>query len=393
MDLARIQTVAEMREHARARVPRMFFGYVDSGSWTEGTRDRNAADLGRILFRQRVCRDLRDRTLATTMAGEAVAMPLAIAPTGMAGMLWPNGEVALMRAAEVAGIPYTMSTFAISSIEQVAAAASRPFWFQLYVMRDRAFVADLMRRAWAAGCRTLVLTLDLQILGQRHADVRNRLGAPPKPSLPVIAQFAARPGWCLRMLRAKSWTYGNILGHLPDVDGLKRMAEWTAGQFEPNLEHDAIAWVRDQWQGRLILKGILDPEDAAAATGLGADALIVSNHGGRQLDGAPSSIAALPGIVDAVGGRMEVHMDGGIYSGQDILRARALGARGVYAGRAMLYGLATGGEAGVARVLEILRSALDLSMAFCGHTRIDDITPDVLLDPRAAGMTPAADGI
>ncbi|MFV0476005.1 MAG: alpha-hydroxy acid oxidase [Pikeienuella sp.] len=381
MRFTRVQTVAEMRELARARAPRMFFGYVDSGSWSEGTRDRNASDFERLLFRQRVCRDLSGRSLDSEMAGESVAMPLAIAPTGMAGMLWPDGEIALMRAAEAAGIPYVMSTMSICSIEQVAAAATRPFWFQLYLMRDRDFVRDLMRRAWDAGCRTLVLTLDLQVLGRRHADLRNHLSAPPKPSPPVIAQLLSRPGWCLRMLRAQSRTYANIVGHLPDVDGLKRMAEWTASQFDPSLDWDAVNWVREHWRGKLILKGILDPEDAHVAAGMEPDALIVSNHGGRQLDGAPSSIAALSAIAEAVGGRVELHLDGGVRSGQDILRALALGARGVYVGRPPLYGLAAAGQPGVAHVIGLLRDALDLSMAFCGHTRITDISPDILLNP------------
>lgn len=372
------QTVEEMRQIARARVPRMFFGYVDSGSWTESTRDRNAADFAAILLRQRVCRDLTDRRLATTLAGQAAAMPLAIAPTGMAGMLWPDGEVHLMRAAEGAGIPYVMSTMSICPIEQVARAATRPFWFQLYLMRDRAFVADLMARAWAAGCRVLVLTVDLQVLGRRHADRRNHLSAPPRPTPAVLAQLLARPGWCLRMLRSRARSYGNIVGHLPGVDGLRKMAEWTAGQFEPCLDWDAISWVRDRWQGKLVLKGLLDPEDADQAARTGAEALIVSNHGGRQMDGAPSTIAALPAIAAAVGGRAEVHLDGGVRSGQDIVRALALGARGVYVGRPALYGLAAGGAAGVAHVLSLLREGLDLTLAFGGHRDVAALSPGAL---------------
>jgi L-lactate dehydrogenase (cytochrome) len=386
MGLGSALTVADMRRLAGKRVPRMFFGYVESGSWTESTRDRNVSDFASVLFRQRVCRPLSDRSLASTMAGVPVSMPVAIAPTGMAGMLWPDGEVGLMRAAEAAGIPYVMSTMSICPIEQVAAAASRPFWFQLYLMRDRAFVSDLMRRAWEAGCRVLVLTLDLQVLGQRHADIRNRLGAPPRPTPTVIAQFLARPGWCLRMLRARSRTYGNIVGHIPEVDGLKKMAEWTARQFEPDLDWDAVRWVRDRWKGTLVLKGILDADDAETALGTGADALIVSNHGGRQLDGASSTIAALGRIAPVVGGRIELHLDGGVRSGQDVLRALALGARGVYVGRPALYGLAAGGEAGVARVLDILRRELDLTMAFCGRSRVSDVDRDVLLDPGGRGL-------
>lgn len=373
MRLSDALTVEDLRGMARWRVPRMFFDYVDGGSWTETTLRRNRDDFASILLAQRVGRDLSDRSLATTLVGQPSTIPVAIAPTGMAGMLWPDGEIELARAAGAAGIPYIMSTMSICPIEAVARQSDTPFWFQLYVMRDRQFVANLMARARAVGCPVLVLTLDLQVLGRRHADARNRLSAPPRLSVNSAIQLASRPVWCLSMLRATNRNFGNIVGHVPGVDGLARMAEWTAQQFEPTLDWDAVRRIRDLWPGKLMLKGILDVTDAELALGTGADAIIVSNHGGRQQDGARSSISVLPDIVSAVGERIEVHMDGGVRSGQDVLKALALGARGVHVGRAALYGLGAAGEAGVGKVLSILRDELDLSMAFAGERKITDI--------------------
>ena len=374
--LQRALTIHELQRQARDRVPRMFYEYADSGSWTRSTYDANESDFGRVKFRQRILVDMDNRSLATKMAGQDVGMPVALAPTGMCGMQHANGEIHAARAAEAAGLPFTLSTMSICSIEDVAEATSAPFWFQLYVLRDRPFMERLIERANAADCSALMLTVDLQILGQRHNDIRNELGAPPKPSLNTLMQFATRPEWCARMLAtAKRWNMGNIVGHATGVDDLGSLSSWTSQQFDPRLSWADVAWVKERWGSDrpLILKGIMDADDARSAVAHGADALIVSNHGGRQLDGAPSSIAALPAIVDAVGKDIEVHMDGGVRSGQDVMRALCLGARGVYIGRPFLYGLGAGGEAGVTRAIEILRKELDLTMALCGERDIRNV--------------------
>jgi L-lactate dehydrogenase (cytochrome) len=374
-----ITNIEDLRVLAKKRVPRMFYDYVDSGSWTEGTYRANAADFDRLRLRQRVAVNIEQRSTRTTMAGIEVAMPVAIAPTGMTGMQHADGEILAARAAEKFGVPFTLSTMSICSIEDIAAATSRPFWFQLYVMRDRDFMARLIDRAKAANCSALVLTLDLQIIGQRHKDLRNGLSVPPKLSLANLANMASKPRWCLGMLGTKRRNFGNVFGHVKGIETMRSLSEWTNRQFDPTLSWADIDWIRKRWGGRLILKGIQDVEDARLAVNSGADALIVSNHGGRQLDGAPSSISALPAIAEAVGHRIEVHMDGGIRSGQDVLKARALGARGVYVGRSMLYGLGAMGEAGVTRALQIIHRELDLTMAFCGHTDIEKVDARVLL--------------
>lgn len=373
-------TIEELRQRAKRRVPKMFYDYVDAGSWTESTYRANEDDLARLKFRQRVAVDFSRRNLASTMAGHAVSMPLALAPTGIAGMQHADGEILAARAAERFGVPFTLSTVSVCSIEDVAAHTTKPFWFQLYMMKDRVFIADLIRRAQVAGCSALVLTLDLQIQGRRHKDLRNGLSAPPRLTLRNLAHLARYPAWCAGMLRTPRRTFGNIVGHAPGVTGIASMAEWAQNQFDPTLTWKDIEWVRGQWNGKLILKGILDPEDARIALDCGADALIVSNHGGRQLDGAPSTISMLPRIAEAVRGEIELHMDGGIRSGQDVLKALACGARGVYIGRAFLYALGALGEAGVTRALEIIREELDMTMALCGITDVREADGRILLD-------------
>jgi L-lactate dehydrogenase (cytochrome) len=390
-----ITTIEDLRVLAQRRVPRMFYDYADSGSWTEGTYRANAADFQRIQLRQRVAVDMSNRALRTTMAGQDVAMPVALAPTGLTGMQHADGEILAARAAEAFGVPFTLSTMSICSIEDVAAHTTKPFWFQLYVMRDRGFIERLIDRAKAAKCSALMLTLDLQILGQRHKDVKNGLSAPPKPTLANLLNLATKPRWCLGMLGTKRRQFGNIVGHVQGVADMSSLSEWTAQQFDPRLSWADVEWIKQRWGGRLILKGILDPEDARLAADSGADALIVSNHGGRQLDGAPSSINALPGVVDAVGSRIEVWMDGGIRSGQDVLKAVALGARGVLIGRPFLYGLGAMGEAGVRTALEIIRKELDLTMAFCGRTDIRQVDKNILLPgtyPTAAMFSETSRG-
>ena len=376
-----ILEIADLKALARRRVPKLFFDYADSGAWTESTYRANEADFARIKLRQKVMVDMSGRSLATTMAGQPVAMPLALAPTGLCGMQHADGEILAAQAAEAAGVPFTLSTMSICSIEDVAAATRKPFWFQLYVMRDRGFVGDLIDRARAAGCAALVLTLDLQILGQRHKDLRNALSAPPRLTPKHLWQMAQRPRWCLGMLGTRRHRFGNVVGHAKGVSDLSSLGAWTAEQFDPRLSWEDVEWIRQRWGGKLILKGVLDPDDARHAAATGADALIVSNHGGRQLDGAPSSISALPRIVEAVGDRIEVHLDGGVRHGQDILRAVALGARGVYIGRPFLYGLGALGRDGVTLALEILRKELDVSMALCGKRDIAEVGRDVLWDP------------
>lgn len=380
-----ITNIEDLRLLARARVPRMFYDYADSGSWTEGTYRANEADFAKIKLRQRVAVNMEGRSTATTMIGQKVAMPVAIAPTGLTGMQHADGEMLAARAAEKFGVPFTLSTMSICSIEDVAAATSAPFWFQLYVMRDRDFIERLIDRAKAAKCSALMLTLDLQILGQRHKDLKNGLSAPPKPTLANLINLATKPRWCLGMLGTKRRSFGNIVGHAKGVGDLSSLSVWTAEQFDPALSWADVEWIKKRWGGKLILKGIMDAEDARLAANSGADALIVSNHGGRQLDGAPSSIEALPAIADAVGSQIEVWMDGGIRSGQDVLKARALGARGTLIGRAFLYGLGAMGEAGVTKALEIIHKELDLTMAFCGHTQIDTVDKGILLPGTAPG--------
>ena len=374
-----ITCIEDLRVLAERRVPRMFYDYADSGSWTESTYRANESDFQRIKLRQRVAVDMDNRTLATTMVGVPVRMPVAIAPTGLTGMQHADGEILAARAAERFGIPFTLSMMSICSIEDVAANTKAPFWFQPYMLRDRAFMERLIERARAAKCSALVLTLDLQILGQRHKDLKNGLTAPPKPTLANLLNLATKPRWCWNMLQTKRRTFGNIVGHAQGVDDPSSLFEWTAQQFDPTLSWKDVEWVKNRWGGPLVLKGILDVEDARLAADTGADAIVVSNHGGRQLDGAPSSINALPAIVEAVGSKIEVWLDGGIRSGQDVLKAWALGARGTLIGRAFLYGLGAMGEAGVTRTLEIIARELEITMAFCGHTDIRNVDRSILL--------------
>ncbi|WP_455282014.1 alpha-hydroxy acid oxidase [Cupriavidus necator] len=381
--MSSVNEIEDLRRLARQRVPRMFYEYADSGSWTESTYRANQHEFGRILLRQRVAVDIGERRIATQMLGQEVAMPVAIAPTGLAGMQHADGEILAARAARDFGVPFTLSTVSICSIEDVAeATGGHPFWFQLYVMRDRAFVERLMDRARAAGCPALVLTLDLPVSAQRHKDLRNGLSAPPRLTPRNLLNMMGKPRWCLGMLGTRRRTFGNIIGHVQGVDNMSSLADWSSRQYDPTLNWDDVAWIRRRWPGKLVLKGIQDVEDAHLACQSGADALIVSNHGGRQLDGAPASIRALPAIAEAVGDRIEVHMDGGIRSGQDVLKAVALGAKGVYIGRSMLYGLGAMGQAGVTRALELIRKELDLTMAFCGHTDIRAVGKDILLPPH-----------
>lgn len=373
-----IVEIADLKRLAQRRVPKMFFDYADSGAWTESTYRANEDDFKKIKLRQRVLVDMTNRSLETTMIGEKVAMPVALAPTGLTGMQHADGEMLAAQAAEAFGVPFTLSTMSICSIEDVASVTKKPFWFQLYVMKDRDFVKNLIGRARAAGCSALVLTLDLQILGQRHKDIRNGLSAPPKFTPKHIWQMATRPGWCLGMMGTQRRTFRNIAGHAKNVTDLSSLSSWTAEQFDPQLNWNDVAWIKEQWGGKLILKGILDVEDAKMAAKSGADAIIVSNHGGRQLDGAPSSISMLQPIVDAVGDKIEVHVDGGIRSGQDVLKARALGAQGVFIGRPFLYGLGAMGKDGVTLALEIIRKELDITMALCGKRDINDIDKSII---------------
>ena len=374
-----VACVEDLRKQMQRRVPRMFYDYCESGSWTESTLDANETDLQAIKFRQRVAIDVSERSTAMKMLGQDVPMPVALAPTGLTGMQHADGEILAAQAAEAFGVPFTLSTMSICSIEDVAANTSKPFWFQLYVMRDRNFIRNLVERAKAANCSALMITLDLQIMGQRHKDVRNGLSAPPKLTLGNIMDLATKPSWCLGMLGTRRRQFRNIVGHVEGVKDMSSLADWTASQFDPRLSWEDVAEIRRMWDGKVILKGILDAEDAKQAVNVGADAIVVSNHGGRQLDGAASSITALPAIVDAVGDKTEVWMDGGIRTGQDVLRAVALGARGTLIGRAFLYGLGAGGRAGVTRVLEILHKELDLTMALCGRSNLSEVDDSILL--------------
>ena len=374
-----ITNVEDLRQLCERRVPRMFYDYADSGSWTEGTYRANETDFQGIKLRQRVAVNMENRSTAVQMVGVDAKMPVAIAPVGLTGMQHADGEIHAARAAEKFGIPFTLSTMSICSIEDIAAHTASPFWFQLYMMRDRDAMARMIQRAKDAKCSALVLTLDLQVIGQRHKDIKNGLTAPPRPTLRNILNLATKPRWCLGMAGTKRHTFGNLVGHVKGVSDMSSLAAWTNEQFDPRLSWEDVRWVKQQWGGKLILKGIMDAEDARLAVHSGADAIVVSNHGGRQLDGAPSSISALPAIVDAVGTQTEVWMDGGIRSGQDVLKAWALGARGTMIGRAMAYSLGAAGEAGVTKALQILHKELDVTMAFCGHTHINTVDKGILL--------------
>lgn len=377
-----ITTVADLHDIYRRRVPKMFYDYCQSGSWTEQTYRDNVDDFSQVRLRQRVAVDMTNRSVATTMVGRDVAMPVALAPVGLTGMQHADGEILAARAAEDFGVPFTLSTMSICSIEDVARKTSKPFWFQLYVMKDEEFVDNLIGRAEAAGCDTLVITLDLQILGQRHKDLKNGLSAPPKLTPKSVANLMTKIGWGLEMAQTPRRKFGNIVGHAKGVSDTSSLSSWTAEQFDPALDWGKIRKLRQKWKGKVILKGILDAEDARRALDVGADAIIVSNHGGRQLDGALSSIRMLSSIVDAVGDQIEVHMDGGIRSGQDVLKAVALGARGTYIGRAFIYGLGAMGQKGVRSTLEVIHKELDITMALCGERDIHDVGPHNLLVPK-----------
>jgi L-lactate dehydrogenase (cytochrome) len=374
-----ITCVEDLRRVARKRVPRMFYDYADSGSWTESTYRANEEDFRALHFRQRVGIPMHPRSVATKMIGEDVTMPVALAPTGLTGMQHADGEILAARAAEKFGVPFTLSTMSICSVEDVAAHTKKPFWFQLYLLRDREFIERLIERVKAAKCSALMLTLDLPVLGQRHKDLINGLSAPPRPTLANMLNLFTKPYWCWNMLHTGRREFRNIVGHVKGVEDMTSLSEWTTQQFDPTLSWADVEWVKKRWDGKLILKGIMDVEDAKIAADHGADAIIVSNHGGRQLDGAPSSISALPAIADAVGSRTEVWMDGGIRTGQDVLKAVALGAKGTLIGRAFLYGLGAYGEAGVTKALELIHKELELSMAFSGRTRIQDVDRSILL--------------
>ena len=374
-----ITNIEDLRVLAKKRVPRMFYDYADSGSWTEGTYRANSEDFQKIKLRQRVAVNMENRSTATKMVGIDSKMPVAIAPVGLTGMQHADGEIKAARAAQKFGIPFILSTMSICSIEDIAAATQAPFWFQLYMMRDRDAMAAMIERTRKAGCSALVLTLDLQVIGQRHKDLKNGLTAPPKPTLANIINLMTKPRWCLGMAGTRRHTFGNLVGHVKGVSDMRSLSAWTNEQFDPRLSWADVAWVKERWGGKLILKGIQDVEDAKLAVQSGADAIVVSNHGGRQLDGAQSSILALPPIVEAVGNDIEVWMDGGIRSGQDVPKAWALGARGTLIGRAMVYGLGAMGEAGVTKALQIIHKELDITMAFCGHTDIKTVDKGILL--------------
>jgi len=365
-----VTTIHDLQRLFKKRVPKMFNDYVDSGSWTESTYRANETDFEKIKFRQRVAVDMSNRSLKSSMIGQNVSMPVAIAPTGLTGMLHADGEMLAAKVAEAMGVPFTLSTMSVCSIEDVASVTTKPFWFQLYVMKDRGFIENLIERAKAANCSALMLTLDLQILGQRHKDIHNGLSVPPKLTPAQLWNMAIRPRWCMNMLTTKRHSFRNIEGHVKDAQDLSSLSVWTAKQFDEKLSWDDVEWIKQKWGGPLILKGILDERDAKLAVKSGADAIVVSNHGGRQLDGARSSISVLPEIVEAVGDQIEVHMDGGIRSGQDVLKAVSLGAKGVYIGRPFLYGLGAMGEEGVKIALEIIQKEMDITMAFCGEQNV-----------------------
>ena len=377
-----ITCIEDLKELYKKRVPRMFYDYAESGSWTESTFRDNEAAFSRIKLRQKILVDMEGRNLSTKMIGEDVAMPVALAPTGLTGMQHPDGEIHAARAAEAFGVPFCLSTMSVCSIEDVAENTTRPFWFQLYVMKDKDYISRLIQRAKTAGCSALVLTLDLQIMGQRHKDIKNGLSTPPKPTLTNLINIATKPRWAIGMLGTKRRNFGNIVGHVKGLDNMTNLAQWTASQFDPTLDWDDVQWIKDQWGGKLVLKGIMDADDAELAVKSGADALIVSNHGGRQLDGAAASLDVLPEIVDRVGDDIEVWMDGGIRSGQDVIKATALGAKGTMIGRAFLYGLGAMGAEGVTRCLEVISNELDLTMAFCGLKDINLVDESIIWRPK-----------
>jgi len=374
-----VTCIDDLRSMAKKRVARAVFEYVDCGSYDQCTLRANRTDLESLALRQRVGIDVEHRSLGTTMAGHEVRMPVALAPVGLTGLNWADGEMLAARAAERFGVPFTLSTMSICSIEDVASVVKKPFWFQLYVMRDRGFSASLVERAKAAGCSALMLTLDLQIQGQRHRDLKNGLAVPPKLTLGTALDVMTKPGWVLNVLTGRHKSFGNLEGQIPDAKNLTTLSHWIAGQFDPTLSWKDIEWVKKLWGGKLILKGILDVEDAKIAAAAGVDAIVVSNHGGRQLDGAPSSISALPAIAQAVGSDTEVLFDGGIRTGSDMLRALGLGARACLIGRAYIYGLGAGGKAGVAKAIDILKKELSVAMALTGTTRVSDIGPQVIV--------------
>src|SRR5947209_17954623 len=373
-----VTCIEDLRQTARRKVPRAFFHYAEAGSYSEASLGANREDLERIKLRQRVLVDVSQRDLATSILGEKISLPLALAPIGLCGMQHGDGEILACRAAQAAGIPFTLSTMSICSIEDVAKAVGKPFWFQLYVMKDRGFIRALIERAAAAKCSALVLTVDLQVLGQRHCDLRNGLAVPPQIKLASLIDMATKPAWVLSILRGKRKTFGNIAGHVRGMENVTSLAQWTAAQFDPALSWKDVEWIRSLWPGKLILKGILDVEDAKLATKSGASAIVVSNHGGRQLDGAPSSVSMLPRVVDKVGSVIEIMFDGGIRSGQDVLRALALGARSCLIGRAYVYGLGALGERGVARAIQFLRKELEVTMALCGVNNVGEIGRHVI---------------
>lgn len=377
-----ITTIDDLKTLYRRRVPKMFYDYAESGSWSEQTFRENVDDFAKIRFRQRVAVDMSDRHTRSSMAGQAVAMPVALAPVGLTGLQSADGEIKAARAAENFGVPFTLSTMSICSIEEVAAKTSKPFWFQLYVMKDRDFMKRLIARAKAAECSALVITLDLQVLGQRHKDIKNGLSAPPKLTPKTALNLATKWAWGIEMLTARRRNFGNIVGHAQGVSDTTSLSAWTAEQFDPTLDWNLIKEIRDMWDGTVILKGILDEEDAKLALQVGADAIIVSNHGGRQLDGTESAIRVLPRIVAAVGDRIEVHMDSGIRSGQDVLKALALGAKGTYIGRSFIYGLGAMGQKGVATALEIIQKELETTMALCGHKTLSTVNREILKIPE-----------
>ena len=375
-----ITCIEDLRQVARRRVPKPFFDYAEAGSYSQDTLRKNREDLERIRLRQRVLVDVSGRDLTTTIVGEKVNLPLVLAPIGMCGMQHGDGEILACRAAQAAGIPFTLSTMSICSIEDVAASVDKPFWFQLYVVKDRGFIKALIERAAAAKCGALVVTLDLQILGQRHCDIKNGMTVPPRMTLRNLIDIATKPAWALSVLRGKRKTWGNLAGHVKGMEGVVSLSQWTAGQFDPTLNWKDIEWIRGIWPGKMILKGILDVEDAKMAAKSGASAIVVSNHGGRQLDGAPSTISVLPKIVQAVGSEIEVLMDGGIRSGQDVLRALAYGARACMIGRSYIYGLGAYGQAGVAKAIEIIGKELDVTMALTGTKSVKDVDRRVIAD-------------
>ena len=377
-----ITCIQDLKDLYKRRVPRMFYDYAESGSWTETTFRDNEAAFDRIKLRQKILVDMEGRSLKTKMIGEDVSMPVALAPTGLTGMQYPDGEIHAARAAEKFGVPFCLSTMSVCSIEDVAQNTTRPFWFQLYVMKDKDYISRLIQRAKNAGCSALVLTLDLQIMGQRHKDIKNGLSTPPKPTLANLINIATKPRWAMGMLGTKRRNFGNIVGHVDGLDNMTSLAQWTVSQFDPSLNWDDVQWIKDQWGGKLVLKGVMDADDAELAVKSGADALIVSNHGGRQLDGAAASLDVLPEIVDRVGEDIEVWMDGGIRSGQDVIKATALGAKGTMIGRAFLYGLGAMGAEGVTKCLEVISNELDLTMAFCGLKDINHVDESIIWRPK-----------